>query len=98
MGLLVEAREDRAHAGVVPDPVEGPGGRAPLDAGRGDRLGDLGRQPPGEGAAAQGLHHHDAEALRRRVLESLAAGLVMLVHVVVLDLAEVPGIVVRPPS
>jgi hypothetical protein len=49
---------------------------------------------PGERAAPQRLHDHDAHPLRRRVLQAFRAGLVFLVQVVVLDLAERPVIAV----
>jgi len=44
-------------------------------------------------AAAQGFHDKYTETLLGGFLQAFRAGLIIYIHIVVLDLAEIPGIV-----
>ena len=86
------AAEEERHLGLVPDPLERPLGRGPLDGRLVPHGLHLRRHVARDGAAAHRLHDDDAEALAGRQLQPLAAGLVVLVHVVELDLDELPEV------
>ena len=83
---------------MIPDPTQRPFCRRALDLRALQGGFDLGRQPAGEFAPAQGFHHYHAEPLGSRVLESFPAGLAVLIEVVVLDLTELPVVGVDYPA
>ena len=86
------ATEHRRDLGLVPEPLQGPVGRSALHRSAvPDRLDRIGRVD--EAAAQQPFHHHDGQSLRRGVAHALGPGLVLDVHVVVLDLAHRPAVV-----
>ena len=53
------------------------------------------RQAGNQLAAAQRFHNHDRQTFAVRILKTAAAGLTVLVHIVILDQAEIPVIAIE---
>ena len=85
------AAQHHAHLRLVPQPLQSPLGRSPLDGLFLHRLQHLLRRI-GQPSAQQRLHHHHPQTQLRRQHQSTRARLVLRVHVVVLNLAELPQI------
>ena len=89
----VHAGKHHLHPRLVPQPAQAPLGGGPAALGHplpGGRR-QAGDQPP----APQRLHDDDRDAPGRGGLQPFAAGLGVLVQVVVLDLAEIPVVGVQ---
>lgn len=88
--FVAHARENAGDGGVIPNPAESPIGIAALYGGIIEfSLGILGERV-GEIAALEGTHDDDGEAFAGGVFEALGASLGEFVHIVPLDLAEIP--------
>jgi xylulokinase len=79
------------HFRLVPKPLQGPVRRGSLHGGALDHLLN-GLWRAGQLAAQERLHHDDGQTLGGGKLQSLRAGLILCVHVVVLNLAEGPAV------
>ena len=93
LGLVAAGQHDR-HLRVVAQPAEAPLDRSALHRERViERLHVRGRL--GQPAAEKAFHDHDRDAFAAGQFQALRARLVVDVHVVVLDLAHVPVVVVQ---
>ena len=86
----VHAGQDHGDLRLIPQPPEGPLGGGVPGGVVGKALFRLLRQEADQLAAPERLHDYHGKALAVGVVQATASGLGMLVHVVVLDLAEVP--------
>ena len=89
----VHAGQHHRHPRLVPQPAQPPAGGGP--AALGHPLLGRRRQAGDQPSAPQRFHDDDRDALGRGGLQSPAAGLGVLVQIVVLDLAEVPVVGVQ---
>jgi hypothetical protein len=80
---------------MVPDPAKRPFGRCPSDIGSVPDLFDLSRHVGGQKTSPKRLHDDHAKALGSCIEKPRLAGLRVFIHVVVLDLAEIPRVVVH---
>ena len=88
----VHAGEDDRDAALAVEPAQAPLGRRPAVRAVRQYLFRALRKEVDQAAAAEGFHDDDGDALRLCGLKTASARLRMLVHVVVLDLTEVPVI------
>ena len=94
----VHAGEDDCDAALAVEPAQAPLGRGPSVRVVCQYLFRALRKEVYQAAAAEWFHDDDGNALRLRGLKAASARLRMFVHVVVLDLAEVPVIGVQNPA
>ena len=88
----VHAGEDDRDAALAVEPAQAPLGRGPAVRAVRQYLFRALRKEVDQAAAAEGFHDDDGDALRLCGLKTASARLRMLIHVVVLDLTEVPVI------
>ena len=91
----IHAGQDNCHFRLVVQPAQSPFRRGPAAPARLHRLKGAGRQHIYQFAASQRLHDDHRDPFSRGSFQALHAGLSHFVEVVVLDLAEIPVIVVQ---
>ena len=91
----VHAQEYDGHFRLIIEPAEGPFGGRPSAAAVLHNLFCAGREHVDELAAPEGFHDDDRNSLCGSGAKTVHAGLGNLVEVVVLDLAEIPVVIVQ---
>src|SRR5699024_11399252 len=81
--------------GLVPKPAQRPLGRAPAPLTLAKQAAGPFGQQVDQFAAAQRFHNDDREPSGGGSLQSGPSGLTVLVHIIVLDLAEIPIIAIQ---
>ena len=94
----VHAGQHAGHLQLVPQPAQRPLGGGPGAGAAGEQPAGLLGQQVHQLAAPQRLHDDHRQPPGRGRLQPGPAGLAVLVHIVVLDLAEIPVIAVQQPG
>jgi hypothetical protein len=95
MKFLVHPGEHNRNFGMVPDPSESPFGRSAADRCILPDFFNISGHLPAKVATTEGFHDHDCEPVFGGVFESFCPCLIILIKIIVLDLTELPWVLIH---